>query len=342
MRRALTLFSARAGGRAIVFRLTLAILASLVLGWLAIRGLHWHEVWAAIRSLPPQLMALSILVFLFSNLVRAYRWQLLFLKEHISVARLFMIENMGLGMNNLMPMRIASEATQFTLLTVRDKISSGTALATLGMIRIMDVWASTLLLTLGLLLVPGAAQLAGYAAGGFLFSLLLIALVQFLAWGSHGLTLIQRLPLLRTFSASLADMEQHKTRLTASLAFGILQWTILGVSGWIVAQGMHIPLSLAQATLLILATIFIATSIPGLPGAIGTFEASTVYIMGLFGVDKNLAFSYAVVMHIILFLPPTLFAILLLPREGIGSLRELRSRARTWRNTPPPESKQGT
>jgi len=87
--------------------------------------------------------------------------------------------------------------------------------------------------------------------------------------------------------------------------------------------------------LLILATIFVATSIPALPGAIGTFEAAMVYIMGLFNVERDLAFPYALVMHALLFLPPTILAAVLLPREGIGSLRELLTRAQTWTESQP-------
>ena len=332
--------STSAGGKTLVIRLTLGILVSLGLGWLASRGLDWQEVWKSFRDLPLYVVALALLIFLLSNLARAYRWQLLFFQEPISLLRLFIIENIGLGLNNVLPVRIASEAIQFTLLTLRDKISRGTALATLGMTRIMDIWASTLLLALGLLLVPGAGLLARYAVGGFVFSLLLLALVRFLAWGSRGLPLMERFPLIRTFAVSVAELEQKKTRLIASLIVSLCQWVILGVSSWIVAWGMNIPLTLTQAVLLILATIFVATSIPAVPGAIGTFEAAMVYIMGLFDVDRNLAFPYALVMHALLFLPSTILAAFLLPREGFGSLRELRAQAQTWTDNPPADDDQ--
>mgnify|MGYP000409763506 CR=1 FL=1 len=103
---------------------------------------------------------------------------------------------------------------------------------------------------------------------------------------------------------------------------------------------MDIPLSLAQTVLVILVTIFVATSVPAVPGAIGTFEAAMVYIAALFGVDKDLAFPYALVMHALLFLPPTILAAVFLPREGIGSIRELRSRARTWSKSPRQDDRQ--
>ena len=335
--RALTLYRRFTGGNAPYVRLTLGVLASVGLGWLTSRGLNWSEVSHVLGGLSPYGIALALLVFLVGNVARAYGWQLLFLGERITVARLFLIQNMGLGLNNLLPVRIASEAIQFTLLTLRDGVSRGTALATLGMIRVMDIWATTLLLALGIPFVSGAGQLARYAVGGIIFSLLLLVLVHFLGWSSRGLPLMRRLPLLGDLASSVAELEGRKGRLAASLVVSMAHWIVLGLSGWVVAWSMDISLSPPQATLVVLAAIFFATTVPSLPGAIGTFEAAMVYVMGFFGVDKSVAFPYSLIMHALLFLPPTLLAAIFLPREGIGSLGELRSRAQSWKEDASPK-----
>ena len=258
-------------------------------------------------------------VFIFSNLCRAYRWRILFVSERISTPRLFVIENIGLGVNSLLPVRIASEAAQFTLLTMRDRITSGTALATLGMTRIMDIWASTLLLALGILFVPTGGQLTRYAAGALMFSLLLVLLVLVLARSGGGPSFLRRVKVIASFANSIAELERHKKRLLASMLVSLATWVCLGVCGWIVALDMGIPLTLPQAVLVVLATIFFATSAPSLPGGIGTFEFAMITTMELFfGIDKNEAFPYALVMHALLFLPPMVFAGILLPREGIS------------------------
>ena len=321
--------------KALAIRLTFGLVVCVALGWLVSRGVAWEDVWQTFRNLPLHLLALALVVFLLSNVARAYRWQVLFIDERISVRRLFLIENMGLGLNNVLPVRIASEATQLAILIFRDGISRGAALATLGMTRIMDVWASTLLLALGLFLVPGGGQLGRYAAGGVAFSILLLILVRFMAWGSRGIPFVDRFPALRTFAVSLAQLERNKARMAVSMVASLFQWGILGVSGWIIALGMNIDISLAQAALLILATIFVATSIPTTPGAIGVFEAAMVYIMGFFDIEKSQALPYAITMHVILFVPPTLFAAVFLPREGLGSLGQLRARTQALMNMPP-------
>ena len=340
IRSALSLYTSAASRQARLLRFILGIIASLGLGWLALQGLDWDQVLDALRDLPLYLIALALGIFLLSNFAGAYRWKLLFLKEEISVYRLFLVENMGLGLNNLLPIRIASEAAQFTILTLRDGISRGAALATLGMTRVIDIWASTLLLAISLPFVPGAGHLARYAAGAFIFSLLLLALILFLAWGRRGLPIVGRLPLLGTLAIALGELEQRKTRLMASILVSVGKWIILGISGWVVALGMDIPLSLPQVVLVVLATIFVATSLPSLPGAIGTFEAAMIYVTGLFDVDKNQAFLYALVMHVLFFLPPIFFAAVFLPREGLGSLQEFLARIRQWDKNAAPHGAQ--
>lgn len=322
------------GKKATVIRLIIAGLICVGLGWLAGRGLDWQVVIDTLTGVPPHVIVLSLAVFLLSNLLRAYRWQVLFIGETISVRRLFLIENMGLGINNLLPVRVASEATQFALLTLRDNIGRGTALATLGMTRIIDVWSSTLLLSAGLFVVPGAGQLARYTAGGLVISVLLLGLVHFLAWGGRGFGFVERFPLLSTFSAALRDLERHKLRLTVSTLASVAHWGILGLSAWILAGSMGIEISIPQAVLLTLATIFVSTSIPTVPGAIGVFEAAVVYILSFFDVDKSHAFPYALLLHALFFVPPTAMAVLLLPREGLGSLGKLRARSHALMSAP--------
>ena len=329
------------GKKATVIRLVIAGLICVGLGWLAGRGLDWEVVLDTLTGVPPHVIVLSLAVFLTSNLLRAYRWKLLFIEETISLRRLFLIENMGLGINNLLPVRVASEATQFTLLTLRDNISRGTALATLGMTRVIDVWSSTLLLSAGLFVVPGAGQLARYTAGGLVISMLLLGLVYFLAWGGRGFRFVERFPLLTTFSAALRDLERHKLRLTVSILASVAHWGILGLSAWILSRSMGIEISPAQAVLLTMAVIFVATSIPTVPGAIGVFEAAVVYILGFFDVDKSLAFPYALVLHTLFFVPPTAIAVLLLPREGLGSLGRLGARSQALMNASPAEPEPG-
>ena len=54
--------------------------------------------------------------------------------------------------------------------------------------------------------------------------------------------------------------------------------------------------------------------------AAGTFAFAIVYVLKAFGVSQALAFSYAVVIHAVLFLPPIVIAILVFSSIGLKPL----------------------
>ena len=57
----------------------------------------------------------------------------------------------------------------------------------------------------------------------------------------------------------------------------------------------------------------LALSIPGLPGNIGTFEASVVYTLGMFDIIDNFGFGF--ILHSVSFIPYTLFGIFYFIKE---------------------------
>ena len=309
----------------VIGRMVLGLGISAGLGWLVVRGLDWSLVGDAFRGLSLPTALLALLVFLASNFLRAYRWQLLFINDRISVPRLFVVENEGLGLNNLMPLRVAAEAIQWTVLTVRDRINGATALATLGMVRVLDVVASTLILGLAFVFMPEMSNFTFYVVGAIVFALVCIILIRFLSWGSHRLSIIQRLPPLAAFASAVATMEKSPRRLGASFFLSIIYWLMIGLTAWLIAESMDLSLSLPTATVVIMGTTFFATVMPAAPGAIGTFEAAVVYGLGFFGIERESAFGYAVIMHALLYLPPSIIALIFLPGEGVGAFRRLRN-----------------
>jgi uncharacterized membrane protein YbhN (UPF0104 family) len=71
-------------------------------------------------------------------------------------------------------------------------------------------------------------------------------------------------------------------------------------------------------------TIFFATTVPAAPSAVGTFEFAVVYVLEYFGVDREAGFGFAVIIHAVLFLPPTIIAAIFLPREGVLAVGRIR------------------
>ena len=298
-------------------RIAIGVAASVGLGWLAVRGLDWSIVRESLVGVSLEIIVLSLIVFMFASWLRAFRWRILLWDEPITTLRLFVVQNEGIGLNNLVPIRIASEATQLAVLTVRDRLRASIALATLGMERVLDVLASTLILLIALAFVPEMQNFKVYVWGALGFSVVVAALVRFISWGSDGLPFFSRWTWLREFTKSVRELEESRLRLAACLVVSAIYWVLVGITAWVVAQAVNMNISPVTATIAIMGTIFFVSAIPALPSSIGTFEAAVVYVLDFFGMDKSAAFAFAIIVHAVLFLPPTLIAVFMLPQEGI-------------------------
>ncbi len=315
-------------------KLSAGLALSVLLGWLAIRGLDWGAVADNLAAVSPVRLALALGVLMAAGWLRAVRWKLLFTHEEITIRRLFIVQHEGLGISNVMPFRVASEITQLAVLTLRDGIKSATALATLGMERVIDVVASTVVLAAAFLMVPEMKDFSVSAWGVHLsisvfiwgilgFTVVSVLLVRLFAW-SESLGFVSKFRFLAAFAHAVGDLERERMRLALSLSVSVLYWLLVGVTAWLVATAVALPVSPVVATVVIMGTIFFATAIPAAPSAVGTFEFSVVYVLGFFGFEDNDAFVFAVVCHVVFFLPATIIAAIFLPREGVLSLHHVR------------------
>ncbi len=321
-------------------KLAVGLGISGLLGWLAIRGLDWGNVVDSLAAVSPVKLTLALVVFMSAGWLRAVRWKLLFTNEEITIRRLFIVQHEGLGFSNVMPFRVVSEVTQLAVLTLRDRINGATALATLGMERVIDAVASTGILALCFLLVPEmrgfTVSIQGrelpvsfFVAGALGFTLLGVLLVRLFAW-SESLGFVTRFRFLAAFAHAVSELEREKKRLVLSLAVSIAYWLLVGATAWLIATAIDLrddsgnSISPVIATVVVMATIFFATAVPAAPSAIGAFEFAVIYVLRFFGFEDNDAFVFAVVCHAVFFLPATIIAAIFLPREGVMTLSRIR------------------
>ena len=151
-----------------------------------------------------------------------------------------------------------------------------------------------------------------------------VALVFALGWGSMAVALFRRIPFLIAFAKAIRDLVAHRGRLSVSLLASVGYAVLVGVTAWIIALAIDVDISLTTATLLIMGTTFFATAVPSAPSAIGTWEFAVIYGLKFFGVEQEAGFGFAVIIHAVLFLPPMIIAAVFLPREGIGTVRRFR------------------
>ncbi len=297
----------------IIGGLTLAVL----LGWLMSSGMHWGEVMGHIRDFPPTVFAAALAAFLLSSVLKTWRWHVLITGERIGFLRLFLVQNAGYGLNNLSPVRVVSEPVQLALITRKGGISPAVALATLAMEHMMDVFVTAGLLGLGVLLLPELRGFSIQLVGAIVFSAFSLVIFLFIAKGMDFVPGLKRFPFVRSAVSAVRNLGKSPLRLSASFLLSLGSWVLLGVSGLIVANALNIHVGVAAVVVLFLGSLFIVSAVPSPPGGAITFEAAVVYTLKLLGTEGEPALVFAVIMHIILFVPPTLIAMAVLPREGI-------------------------
>ena len=299
-------------------RIPAAVALSVLLGWLIVHGLNWEELGILLYRMPLGLALMALGVFLAGIVLRAWRWYLLFVNERVSFIRLFLVQNAGIGLNNLSPVRVLSEPVQLLLLTRRGRISGGTALGTLATEHIFDIFVTSGLLVTGVLLMP---ELRGFTIQlGAAVVLATVSLVVFilLVKGMDAIPGLRRVSFLQGAIESIKSLRHAPLRLFLAFLGTLGHWSSLGLSGWIIAQGLGIEeVDVAVVVVLFMGSVFFVTAIPSLPGGAVTFEAAVVYSLGLFGVKDEPALAFALIMHVIMFAPSTLIALIVLPREGV-------------------------
>ena len=301
-------------------RLVIGVTASLLLGWLAVRGMDWGLVSHQFHEFSAGWALASLVIVVLASVFRAYRWYVLFVGERVPFTRLFVVQNAGVGLNNLAPFRMVSEGAQLALLTLRYRVPGGVALATLGMERILDMLVTSSVLMVGLIVFPSTGKFTMFVVGAFVFALGSVFVIPLVIW-LGGRPLVNRVPVLASTAACLVEMRRARYRVAYSSLLTLVHWALLGFACWVLAHGMGLDISPFVATLAILGTLYFATAVPGLPAAVGTFEFAVVYVLRFFDVPQELAFSYGLVIHAVVFLPPIVVALVFFPALGFGPIR---------------------
>ena len=289
--------------------------------YLTMRGIDWAEVREQLADTALIAVAGSVAIMLFSSFLRAYRWRLMWTSERVNTWRLFTVEMSALGLNNFAPVRLMDEPAVLTMLTLRDRHPAPIVVATIVMTRVQDIMFTMAFAATAILLEPQIARLAGPAI--YLSGVLIVFFVLLLNLGriARRFAFLGKIPGLLTYEQTVSEAMQRKKEVAATGALTIIYSLMLGPCAWVLAQGMGIEISLFQATIVTLGSIFFATSLPGLPGAVGTFELAVVEILAIWDVPRELGIGFGLILHLVLLGPPTVFALVVLPREGIGLMQ---------------------
>ena len=285
------------------------------LGWLALRGAVSSELLASISALDWRPLVLAVAAVTFAGFLHAYRWKLLLPKEKVSTTRLFVVKEMGQGLNNISPIRVLAEVAQTAMLTRRYGISAPKVVSSLLMSRMFDLLVTVNLVGAGLIILP---QLSGYRPlVAPLWGMTGVALLAFLILGNrlHRIPGVRRLRPLQEMLISMGAIRARPVVMGTCIVLTSLHWMAIGTAAWLVAQTAGVGLPFWLISIVVVSVSLFGSAIPAPPGMVGVYEFMAVSTLGLFAVDPSVALTFALITHGVLFIPPLMIGIPALAME---------------------------
>jgi len=306
-------------GRKVAGVLPGLVLAGIFL-WLLLRQVALDELKAALAAASVPLVLAALAAFCVGYACRIERWRVMLAADNPALhwrhcAGPFLA---SVAANNVLPLRAGDVMRAFAF-NARLQVGAATAVSTLIVERLLDLLLTAALLGLGLawfgidssrLIGVGAAVVIA-AALAILFILLLPSVFRPPAQ-ALGRLAARALPKIGSGAAreidkaftALERMARGST-MTKLVAWSALAWIAEGCVFWFAARalpGIGEPLGAWIA----LPVGTLATVIPSTPGYAGTFDFFTAKAMTASGNAPAAATAFALLVHALLWLPPTL------------------------------------
>jgi hypothetical protein len=301
-------------------RFSLAIV-SVVFLIIAFRGLNPAAVLDRLAVAQWWLVVLAAGIYLPAMMLISARWKSLLVNGQ-TIIRLFRLVAIGYMGNNIYPLR-AGDVLRVGLLHKRFgvPVASGAASVLIercldGLVMLSFLLVSALFIELQSDLIGQLATLAAPAfIGAFIVFLALAQRPEALG------ALIHRLPaalagklnaIAHDIIAGLGALKKPRD-LLAAVGFSYASWLVEALVYWLVAAALGLSVNYALI-IMVLGAVNLGGLIPASPGGVGVFQflASSVLIDAGVGADQALAF--ALVVHAVIWLVPTLLGAYFLPQ----------------------------
>lgn len=317
--------------------LIIAVAISGFFVWLALRGLELDKVWANIISANFYWLIPSIAVYFVAVWVRTWRWDYMLRPlKHIPVRRLFPVVVIGYMGNNVYPFR-AGEVLRSFVLYKREEIPMSASLATVVVERVFDglVMLIFVFVALPLSPIPGdnesVRNLVFIASIAFFIAMIIFFILasmpkRFHALAAWGLGLTGKLLTDKSKSQILGMLDNFLSGLESLRSFrnvmmifftSVIIWLLETVKYWFVMHAFDFQVSFF-ALMLMNGVVNLATTLPSAPGYVGTFDTPGIQVLQLYGIPREIAAAYTLVLHAALWFPITALGAYYMIREGLS------------------------
>jgi hypothetical protein len=297
-----------------------SLLASTVFVPLAFWGVPLEEVWRSVQQADWRAVLLAVLLFVLTTLAKTWRWQLFFPARRVKFVSCFAALIVGQVVNFLLPARLG-EVARIYILRRREGERAALALGTIGAEKIVELAALCILMVLVAPFVPWPAWLRdpSLRVTAFVLGALMVLSIGFVqqerlravwSWlarklaGAHSERIAQQFDLTLIGFAPLRQFQSLWPIALWSLAI----WCLMIATNYVLCFAFGIEPSWLMATVLLL-VLQVGVSVPSTPGKIGVFQYLAALTLSLFGVPRELALGYGMVLYLVVLMPQLVMAL---------------------------------
>lgn len=314
-------------------RLLFGLATSAVCVYLAFRKVDFSNMLAAWQTANYWWLVPAVLLMFLSLWLRAVRWGY-FMEpiKHVRTPKLFSAMMIGYMANNLFPLRLGEFLRAYAI-GKSAGVSKAASFATIIVERIFDVLSLLAILALTVFYhtfpdwIEKTAWMIFVASVGFI--IFVVFLMEKTEQTLHAVDVMLRpapaqlsekvRAILRSFLEGFAVFkraEHYWTILWQSVLIWLSYAGIVYVS--LIAFGLDTAYNLPLITsLVVLVMVSIGIMIPSSPGYVGTYHLLCIQGLAFFSVPTSEAAGFAVVLHVVNFIPVTLVGLLYFWRENL-------------------------
>jgi glycosyltransferase 2 family protein len=307
------------------------LIISVIFLWFAFRNLNPQAVWSYIREINLIWLLIAIPVWFIALALISLRWHYLLRSiKNVPLSRLIPLTAIGYMGNNVYPFR-SGEVLRLLLLQRNNQIPFTKAATTVVVERVFDgiVMLTFIIVPLLFIELPSTEvrKAVVVAAPLFLAALVVFFILaakpnlfrQVVTFFSRFIPSRLREIVLRLSEDIIHGLEALRT--PADLAGAVISsyatWMVEASVYWLVSFAFNLGVTYPEI-LLVVGAVNLAGLIPTTPGQIGVYEFVVQSVLVGLGTASSQAQAYALVVHVVIWLPVTLVGFYFLARQGLG------------------------
>ncbi|MDI6641458.1 MAG: lysylphosphatidylglycerol synthase transmembrane domain-containing protein [Elusimicrobiota bacterium] len=306
-------------------RFLVGIFVSIFFVWLILQKVNLRETLQIISSANITYLLLILLLYIPMLTIRGLRWKII-LNASDKISTITFIQGICVSQmtNNLIPLR-AGDFAQAYFLGTKANLNIARVFSSVILERIADF---IILSTITILGSSFALFPAIIRKERIVLLFFIVVSVVFITFKSEEKlkNLIERilpagkpkekiLKIFENFYTGLHSIKDTK-QIIQITSYSILLWFLSSLGTYLCLNAVSINIGILPAVV-VFAVTSLNFALPASPANLGTYEFFAITAVSIFGVDKNSALSFALLSHLISWLPITLLGLGILSNSGI-------------------------